>query len=286
MKKNILNSIIIFIKGFLMGMADIIPGVSGGTIALITGIYDKLIYSISEINFTFIFDFIKKDYKSSLKNFKRINLLFFIPLALGIGIAMILMSGLIENLLDTKTALIYSFFFGLILASAFFVFKKIRNFHASTIISSIIGLIFAFSIIGLGVMDMLGNSLPVLFFSGAIAICAMILPGISGSFILLLLGQYKEVLNMIHNLDIVKIITFGLGALTGILSFSKLLNFLLKRYHCQTMGFLTGLMIGSLRLPYIRITENMISINYVIISALIGFILVFVLETIFQKKKN
>jgi putative membrane protein len=283
-EKTLIESLYLFIRGFLMGIADIIPGVSGGTIALITGIYEKLIYSISQVNFKFILDFFKKDYKQSKKNFLKIDFLFFIPLVTGIGLAFIIMSGLIEHMLNTKTAITYSFFFGLILASVYFVYKKIKKINYLVILSIIIGFMFTFILIGLGITNVFGHSYPVLFFSGAIAICAMILPGISGAMILLLLGQYEYLLGVIHNFEFGKIFTFMFGALVGILSFSKLLNYLLKKHHDKTIGFLTGLMLGSLRLPYIEINSNIDSIIFVVVSLLIGFFCVISLQYYFKIK--
>ncbi|TKJ17099.1 DUF368 domain-containing protein [Candidatus Woesearchaeota archaeon B3_Woes] len=280
--RNILETFLVMLRGFFMGIADIIPGVSGGTIALITGIYSKLIDTVSKIS-DFVLSLIKLDKKNIKKNFKKIDFWFILPLIIGIALAFLILSGVITFMLKSYTASTYSFFFGLILASSYFVYKKIKKINTKTITFFVIGLIFAFFFVDLGVTDKIGHSYSTLFFSGALAICAMILPGISGAFILLLLGQYEYVLNIIHNLEILKIIIFIIGAGTGLLLFSKLLNYLLKKHKSPTMAFLTGLMLGSLRLPYQNITQNLTSPLPSIIIVLIGFFLVIILESSFNK---
>ena len=283
---KLINAFFIMLRGFLMGLADIIPGVSGGTIALITGIYDKLVFSISEINLNFILDFVRKDTRNMKKNLRRIDLWFFIPLGIGIGTAFLVFSGMIGYMLDSHTAITYSFFFGLILASSFFVYRKIKELSILTIVSSIVGFLFAFVLIGIGVIGMMGHSLFIIFLSGVIAICAMILPGISGAFLLLFLGQYKYLLNALHNIEITKIITFLIGAGIGILMFSRILNYLLRKYRAPTMAFLTGLMLGSLRLPFKEIVGASGSSVFISIAGLIGFLIVIVLENSFNKRKK
>ena len=280
--KNILENFLVMLRGFFMGIADIIPGVSGGTIALITGIYSKLIDTISKIS-DFVLSLIKMDKKNTKKNFKKIDFWFIIPLIVGIGLAFLIFSGIIIFMLNNYTASIYSFFFGLILASSFFVAKKIKKLKKLiNIVSFMVGLVFSASLILLNVTSNINHNYLTLFFSGALAICAMILPGISGAFILLLLGQYEYVLNIIHNLEIFKILIFIIGAGTGLLLFSKLLNYLLKKHKSPTMAFLTGLMVGSLSLPFgIMISTPDWFLK--IIFALIGFFLVIILERSFNK---
>jgi len=282
--KRLLQAILLYLKGFCMGVADIIPGVSGGTIALITGIYNDLVYSISQVNAIFIIDFFKRDTESTKKNFRRVDFMFFIPLGLGIGTAFLIFSRIITQMLDTYTALTYAFFFGLILASSYFVYKKIRNINFQTVTAFTVGFLFAFLFIGLGVKYSFGHSPPIILLSGAIAICAMILPGISGAFLLLFLGQYEHLLNAIHTMDIMTILTFSAGAGIGIILFSRLLNHLLSNRKSQTMAFLTGLMLGSLRLPFQRITETIPSIFPIFLAGASGFIMVIILEAVFRKK--
>ncbi len=287
--KKTLEAFFIMMRGFLMGIADIIPGVSGGTIALITGIYTKLIDTISKIS-DFVLSLIKIDKKNIKKNFKKIDFWFIIPLIVGIGLAFLIFSGIITFMLKEYTAPTYSFFFGLILASSFFVVykeipkKKIKD--KKTYIPFFVGLVFAASLIYLlNVTSNISHTYLTLFFSGALAICAMILPGISGAFILLLLGQYEYVLDIIHNLEILKIIIFVIGAGTGLLLFSKLLNYLLKNHKSSTMAFLTGLMIGSLSLPLlVMISTSTWFLK--IIMVLVGLFLVIILESFFNKSSK
>ncbi len=278
--------ILIFLKGLFMGSADIVPGVSGGTIALITGIYERLIYAISSIRFSFLKPLLKanfSDFKEKL--FEEIDFELFIPLILGIGIAFITLAKVISYLLDTQTAYTFSFFLGLILASAYILYTKLENFNFKLIIISLIGIILSYIFVGLNPIAT-NHSLIVIFISGLIAICAMILPGISGSFLLLLLGQYQYMLNALNSRNLVEIFVFGIGAVIGILGFSKLLNYLLERYESSTMAFLIGIMLGTLRLPVMKISAT-IQGSWIpcIILALIAFALIIVLEKKFKKEE-
>jgi putative membrane protein len=288
MKLDIKESLLIFIRGFIMGCADSIPGISGGTIALITGIYDRLIHGIGKIKFVFIKPLLKGD----LSGFKdklidEIDFQLFIPLFSGIAIALISLSKLITYLMEVYPVYTFAFFLGLILASTYILYTHIVKVSFKIAIVSIIGFILAYIFVGLNPISA-NHSLIVLFFSGSIAICAMILPGISGAFLLLLLGQYEYMLNALHNFHLSEIITFCVGAVIGILSFSKLLDYLLNNYKEITMGFLIGVMIGTLRLPYEKIQESLISssisIHLIItlVIALIGFILIIILEKKFN----
>ena len=248
-------------KGFAMGMADIVPGVSGGTIALITGIYDELIATISSVNKSFFQKLLNWDLKAIKEH---LNLSFILPLFLGIISAIFLMSRLMHFLMGTYPVYTWSLFFGLILASVLIVGKMIPNLLSPRhmcllLLGSVVGGV-AVSLIPVQTPDT-----PALFFlSGCIAICAMILPGISGSFILLILGKYLPVTAALKNPfledNLLIIIVFSLGCLTGLLSFSKVLNFLLSRYHSLTMSVLTGFMLGSLKKiwPWKRVLESQI----------------------------
>jgi|FLOH01.1.fsa_nt_gi putative membrane protein len=279
---NFKESILIFLRGLIMGLADIIPGVSGGTMALITGIYERLIKSISNINFLLVKPFFSGKFKLFFKNFKKIDWQLFVPLIIGIVVSFLAFAHLIDYLLLTQTGITYAFFFGLILSSAFFVYKQAGKINWKTILAGIIGLVFAFWFVGLNPLAE-NHSLIVLFFSGIIGICAMILPGISGSFILLLLGQYEVMINAVKEFKFDKLIVFIVGAFIGLLAFSKLLDFLLKRFKAVTMFFLTGLMLGSLRLPATEVISSNLNWIFAIISALIGFVIVFILERKFSK---
>ena len=269
-----------------MGSADIVPGVSGGTIALITGIYSHLVEAISNINFKFL----KPLFKGDLHGFKsilleEIDFKFFIPLILGIGIAFLTLAKVVTYCMDYHTALTYSFFLGLIIASAVLLFNKIEKINVKHVIFLILGAILTYIFVSINPIAA-NHSLIIIFASGLIAICAMILPGISGSFILILLGQYKYMLNSLHHFHFSEIITFIVGALIGILGFSKILNRLLKNHEEITMAFLIGVMLGSLKVPAGEIVKS-ININFnslipCVIVAVIAFVIIIVLETRFD----
>lgn len=288
MNFNFYEAFLIFIRGILMGSADIVPGVSGGTIALITGIYERLVGSISKINFKFIKPLIKLDLKGFWRELlDEIDFAFFIPLVLGIGIAMLTIAKVVTYCMDVYTALTYAFFLGLIIASAYILLKKIPKLEIKHIAFVILGLILAYIFVSLNPIAA-NHSLPVIFISGLIAICAMILPGISGSFLLLLLGQYEYMLTALHELHFTELIVFIIGAVIGILGFSKLLNYLLKRYEEVTMAFLIGVMLGTLKIPALNVLGN-VSFDIAgllpcLIVAVIAFVLIIVLETRFTKE--
>lgn len=283
---DIREAILIFIRGVLMGSADIVPGVSGGTIALITGIYGHLVEAISRISFGFV----KPLFKGDLKGFWRalldeIDFKFFIPLVLGIGIAFLTLAKVVTFCMENFTSFTYSFFLGLIIASAVILFRKLNSINLKNLIFAIIGMVLTYVFVSLNPIAA-NHSIIVIFISGMIAICAMILPGISGSFLLLLLGQYEYMLNALHELHFSEIIVFVVGALIGILGFSRILNFLLKNHEEITMAFLIGVMLGSLRVPGVEII-NSVSFNFAglfpcLIIAVIGFALIIILETRFD----
>ncbi|MDI6724249.1 MAG: DUF368 domain-containing protein [Methanobacterium sp.] len=265
-----------------MGTADVIPGVSGGTIALITGIYERLIHAISRIDFKFILYLFEGDFKRFKQNaVQEIDFELFIPLLLGIGLAILTMSKVISFLLINYPAITFAFFFGLILASAIFVYNHVDELNIKNITFVVLGFIFAVIFVGLNPIQA-NHSLPVIFLSGSVAICAMILPGISGAFVLLLLNQYEYMINALNNLQFIEIITFVAGALVGILSFSRILDYLLIHHKSVTMAFLVGLMIGTLRLPYQKIVVSIESPIPIVIAAVIGFVIVFILEKRFE----
>ncbi|WP_455644782.1 DUF368 domain-containing protein [Methanosphaera sp.] len=262
-----------------MGTSDIMPGISGGTIALITGIYDKLISSISNIKLLFL----KPLFKGDLNGFKNqlleeIDFEFFIPLGLGIVIAMIIMAGIINFLLTDYAGFTYSFFAGLILASIYVLYKQLDAFNIKAIVISVIFAILGYIFVGLNPIQAT-HSLPVLFISGFIAICAMLLPGISGSSLLLLLGQYEYIIEALHNLELVKIIIFVLGALIGFMGMSRVIKYLLKNHKQITVAALIGIMIGSMRIPLQQIVGvPTTALPICIIIGLIGMAIVLVVE--------
>ena len=285
MSFDLREMIFIFLRGLFMGSADIVPGVSGGTIALITGIYERLIYAISKIKFGFLKPLVKANFAEfKEKLLDEIDFELFIPLGLGIGIAFITLAKVISYLLDTHTAYTFSFFLGLILASAYILYTKLEEFNIKLVIITVIGIILSYIFVGLNPIAA-NHSLIVIFISGLIAICAMILPGISGSFLLLLLGQYQYMLNALNSRNILEIAVFCIGALIGILGFSKILNYLLEKYESATMAFLIGIMVGTLRLPIMKITAT-VQGSWIpcIILAVIAFALIIVLEKKFKKE--
>tara|TARA_R110000796_G_scaffold252631_1_gene389200 strand:- start:83507 stop:84424 length:918 start_codon:yes stop_codon:yes gene_type:complete len=302
--RNFLHYFIITLKGIAMGAADVVPGVSGGTIAFISGIYEELIESINNINFSLL----KTLQKEGIKAFwKKANGNFLASLFIGIFISLLSLAKLISWLLLNQPILLWSFFFGLVLASIIFVGKSIEKWNFAAIFAFLLGAIAAYYITTLPPSENT-DSLPFLFFSGALAVCAMILPGISGAFILVLLGSYKVILDAVHERDFKIIITVALGAIFGLLSFAKLLKWMFKNYKDLTLAVLTGFILGSLNKIWpwkqvletkafgdkiITIKEQSISpftyqgdnqLLFAIVLAIIGFSLIFILEKLASKK--
>ena len=226
-----------------MGAADVVPGVSGGTIAFISGIYEELLNSISSFNLS-LFSVLKNE--GFKKVWKMVNGRFLLALFIGIFISVLSLAKLIENLLENHPILIWSFFFGLVLASIIYIAKQIKTWSIKCYLYLIFGLIFAYYITTLNPVISQNSSPWFLFLAGMIAICAMILPGISGSFILVLLGAYKPILNAINTKDFFSIIIFMAGAILGLLTFSRVLKWLFSKYKNYTLALLIGFIAGSL----------------------------------------
>ena len=224
-----------------MGAADIVPGVSGGTIAFITGIYEELLKSISSINFK-IFSLLKD--KSIKSVWYKINGNFLACIFSGIIFSVFSLSKSITLLIKNYPILVWSFFFGLILASSFVIGRTIRSWNFQKVISLVFGAFIALSITGLSPVEN-PESIFYIFISGAIAICAMVLPGISGSFILLLMGSYTLILRALNELNLIVVLVFCFGCLVGLLSFARLLSKFFKSYRDLTIAVLTGFLIGS-----------------------------------------
>lgn len=275
------------IKGACMGAADVIPGVSGGTIAFIMGIYDKFVASLAAINA----EAVKLFFTGKFKEFWRhINGGFLLSLVVGIGVSVISLATVMQTLLSDFPIQTWAFFFGLIVASSIFILRGISGWGLREILFLIGGVVLGVVICTLSPTQT-PDALWFIFLSGAIAICAMILPGISGSFILLILGKYQYILgavsdlvagqNVVGNLLIIGV--FAIGAVVGILSFSKLLHWLLSRWHKQALIILAGFIIGSLvkiwpwnnpeAIAQAELTGSL-HIGSAIIIALIGFSLV------------
>jgi putative membrane protein len=233
----------LFAKGFCMGASDVVPGVSGGTMALILGIYEELISAVKSIDIAFLRRILRGQLKQALA---AVPFTFIIPLGLGILTAIFTLARGLSWLLNHYPIAIWSFFFGLVLASAVVVARRIQCWSLTTFIILFSFTTGAYWLVGL-VPVHTPETMPFIFLCGAIAICAMILPGISGSFILVLLGKYHFVLNAVGRFDLNVLSVFLAGTIAGITLFVRLLNWLLKHYHEFTMTALTGLMIGSLR---------------------------------------
>ena len=242
MQRRLLDYLIISLKGLAMGAADAVPGVSGGTIAFISGIYEELINTISGVNLSLITTLRKQGFKAF---WKQLNGNFISALLIGIIISFVSFMKLAKYLIEYHPILIWSFFFGLILASIYFVGKQITNWNIATVLMIIIGTVIAYYVTTIPASDV-NDSPYFLFFAGALAICAMILPGISGSFILVILGAYKTLSDAIDVLDFKKLALFVGGAIVGLLSFSHVLKWLFKTYHNLTLAILTGFILGSL----------------------------------------
>lgn len=243
MKRKLKDYVVISLKGMAMGAADVVPGVSGGTIAFISGIYEELLSSISNINID-LFRTLKRDgFKSA---WKQLNGSFLLALLIGIFISVVSLAKGIKYLLENEPILLWSFFFGLVLASIIYIAKQLSNWSIITIIVLLIGAGLAYYITTLDPLVSENSSSLFLFLAGAIAICAMILPGISGAFILVLLGAYQPILTAVNNRDYKVIALVGLGAVIGLLTFSRILKWLFKKYKNYTLAALTGFIIGSL----------------------------------------
>lgn len=305
-----------FLKGLAMGAADIVPGVSGGTIAFITGIYERLLNAIKSVNLKALKILIGKAHlsedlinsnsnasKTGLAAFwKYIDGTFLLALFGGILVSIFTLASALDWALESYPQLLWSFFMGLIIASALYIGRQVKLTDPKVIIALVIGIAIAYTVTLLSPTEAPKGYL-MAFFAGAIAICAMILPGISGSFILLLMGMYGHVVGAIHDRDLIFLAVFAAGCGTGLLSFARLLSWLFKHFKAIALAVLTGFMIGSLpkvwpwqnviktrvnsdgeTVPFLY--ENVMPSNYsgdsmlfVSVGLLIlGFITVFILE--------
>lgn len=236
------NYLMLVLKGIGMGAADVIPGVSGGTIAFITGIYEELIGSIRSFDLAALQKLLKLD----LKGFwSHINGGFLFSVLAGIGLSIFSLAKVMKYLLETHPIFVWSFFFGLIIASAWLVAREVKRWGVGTVVALVAGIVAAYMITVLSPAST-PDAWWFIMLSGAIAICAMILPGISGAFILLLLGKYAYIIGAVSAFNIPVLLLFAVGAAVGIISFSHLLSWLLLKYHGMTVALLTGFMVGSL----------------------------------------
>ena len=318
MRKLFPDYLIITLKGLAMGAADVVPGVSGGTIAFISGIYQELIDSINNVNLSVLKTLKKEGLKAA---WQQVNGSFLLALLTGIGISILTFSKVITHLLETQPILVWSFFFGLIIASIALIWKETSNWKIVDILALIIGIALSYYItIARPVSS--SDSDWYLFLSGFIAIIAMILPGISGAFILLLMGSYETVIGTINQFRdglvnfntevlgqaILKLGVFAIGAIIGLKSFSKVLHWMFEKHKNTTLALLIGFMAGSLNKvwPWKQVLETRINshgevVPYIdksilpqnfdgqpqiltaIILAIIGFIVIFGMEKLAAK---
>ena len=236
----------IYIRGIAMGAADVVPGVSGGTVAFITGIYEELLNSIKSINPSAVTLLFKQ---GPVALWRHVNGNFLLALLLGILTSVLSLARLISFLLENHPLLVWSFFFGLIVASSVHIARQLQRWNASAVVALVLGALVAYMVAELKPSE-LAPDLPLVFMAGCIAISAMILPGISGSFILVLMGMYAHILKAVKELDLLLLATFAAGCGVGLLIFSHFLSWLFSRFHDLTLALLTGFLVGSLKLVW------------------------------------
>ena len=307
MSRTVKDYMVIMLKGIAMGAADVVPGVSGGTIAFISGIYEELLGTISNINLKLLKTLKGEGLKAA---WKQANGNFLAALLIGVFVSIVSLAKVISWLLTNHPILVWSFFFGLVLASVIYIAKQVTQWNILSVGLLIIGAIVAYYITTLNPLVSEHSSMSFMFLAGAIAICAMILPGISGSFILVLLGAYKPVLAAVNNRDLTTIAVVGVGAIVGLLSFSRVLKYLFANYKNYTLVVLTGFIIGSLnkiwpwkkvltyrtnshgeQVPFNELSISPFSFEgdpqlmYSVLLAIIGFGLILLLEKLAVEKQ-
>ncbi|MFL2643941.1 MAG: DUF368 domain-containing protein [Flavobacteriales bacterium] len=293
MTKNLKYYIAVSLKGMAMGAADAVPGISGGTIALLLGIYEELISTIGNINLSLFRDLKEHGINSF---WKKINGNFLLSLIIGMGISLVTFVKITAYLFDKHPILIWSFFFGLVLATIYVLYKLIKSWNYINLIFVVATTFISIYISGISIIVDIDIDLIYILICGIIAASAMIIPGISGALILVILGLYPTMINAINNLEFDKIITFASGSIIGLLSFSKIIKWMLSINSSLTYSILLGFVIGSLSkvwpwkseleqniLPSSYIGENYLFYSIILIS--IGFLLIFLLEKI-QKLNN
>ncbi|WP_310992315.1 DUF368 domain-containing protein [Aequorivita marina] len=319
-QRNFLQYLTVTAKGLAMGAADVVPGVSGGTIAFISGIYEELIETIHKVDLGFFKTWKRQGFSTAWKDY---NLSFLLALFLGVFISILSLAKLITWLLVAYPIMVWSFFFGLVIASILYVGKQVSSWRPSVIVVLVLAALVSYAIT---IADPIGSpdSTWFLFLAGFVAIIAMILPGISGAFILLLLGAYTAVIGIVTQLTegltslnstmvleaMGKLLIFAVGAIIGLKVFSKALNWMFKHYKNLTLAVLTGFMVGALNkiwpwkevlqyrinhageeIPFIE--KSILPTNYsdnpqivyAIIFAIIGFLTIFLLERFAAKDK-
>lgn len=280
--RNTSDYITLFFKGIFMGIADAMPGISGGTIALLLGIYEELIESISELKISLFSKLINKGFISF---WKKLNGNFLLVLVSGIGISLISFVKISASFLESFPLFIWSFFLGLIFATVYVIYKLINQWHNLNFFFLIISIIFSIFLSSFSAYDTDEISLLYILFSGIIASSAMILPGISGSLILVILGVYAYLIKALDNLELIVIFTFISGALIGLLGFSRILKYLFNNYRDATYTIMLGLVIGSIEKvwPWNKsFSAELSNLNLFLSISLVilGFVIVILLEKI------
>ena len=280
--RNTSDYITLFFKGIFMGIADAMPGISGGTIALLLGIYEELIESISELKISLFSKLINKGFKSF---WEKLNGNFLLVLVSGIGISLISFVKISASFLESFPLFIWSFFLGLIFATVYVIYKLINQWHNLNFFFLIISIIFSVFLSSFSAYDTNEISLLYILFSGIIASSAMILPGISGSLILVILGVYAYLIKALDNLELIVIFTFISGAIIGLLGFSKILKYLFNNHRDATYTIMLGLVIGSIEnvWPWNKSFSTELSNLNLFLSislVILGFVIVILLEKI------
>ena len=280
--RNTSDYITLFFKGIFMGIADAMPGISGGTIALLLGIYEELIESISELKISLFSKLINKGFKSF---WEKLNGNFLLVLVSGIGISLISFVKISASFLESFPLFIWSFFLGLIFATVYVIYKLISQWHNLNFFFLIISIIFSIFLSSFSAYDTDEISLLYILFSGIIASSAMILPGISGSLILVILGVYAYLIKALDNLELIVIFTFISGAIIGLLGFSKILKYLFNNHRDATYTIMLGLVIGSIEnvWPWNKSFSTELSNLNLFLSVslvILGFVIVILLEKI------
>ena len=263
----------LFLKGMAIGVADLIPGVSGGTVALILGVYERLIRGLRNIGHKTVCNTLLRRGSRG----ERLDLEFLVPLFAGIGFAFVTLSFGMLYLLDSLAAPTYAFFFVAILGSSLVLLRSEKLVTATNLGIVALGFLLAFYLVGLDPAR-LGHSLPILFATGVVVIVAMILPGTSGALVLLLMNQYEYFFDALHELRAAELLAFGAGATAGLLATSHALHALLARHRATTVAFLVGLTLGALRVCYDNIAVGPETVLPVFLALLLGFLAVFLLE--------
>ena len=253
--RNPLELVLNYGRGLLMGGADVIPGVSGGTVALIVGIYERLIHSI-RVGASALFAGLRLDFARSLGRFGEVEWRLVLPLGAGIATALVVGARVIPELLEHNREAVYALFFGLILGSVAVPLSRIEELRWPEWALIAVSALAAFVFVGLPPQEIADPPLPYVFAGAAVAICAMILPGVSGAFLLLVLGIYRVSLEAVTGLNLPYVLTFVAGAVVGLGLFARLLEWLLSHRHAMTMAVLTGLMIGGVRALWPWQTED------------------------------